>query len=288
MRFEIIYLLLFCTAQPIVSQTISNQAYQVVLEDEIYVEKFDSSIDLKLKYTANNHCYKAGKKFIYDYYYQDAHGNKYKFQSHDEPRDMEYGERQRAWHFVDIDTMNENTIDLIALTVDTNSNHTLYSYPGYNQSVITYDYLSINGSQVLTEGTGVVENEKNIWLHPPRSKMFGILEINPFPFIMTPYEIGNTWSWTLNNIGSQWGDFRWKSWEGVIESTCNYEITDKLSLDTPLGAIECYEIQSTASNALGKTYLTAYFNKDIGFVKLDYTNIDSSKLVMELLQIITE
>ena len=118
--------------------------------------------------------------------------------------------------------------------------------------------------------------------------MFRILEINPFPFIMAPYEIGNTWNWTLNNIASHWGDKKWKTWEGVIESTCRYEITNQIWLQTNMGELECFEIQSSATSTLGKTYLTSYFNMDVGFVKLEYTNIDSTKVVLELIQVIRE
>ena len=197
---------------------------------------------------------------------------------------MSYEERKKAWHFVRFDSINDNIIDLITLSIDTNSNDILYQFPDFHQTVIAYDYILRDGSKGPFEGTGLIENDKNTWLHPPRNKLLGILELNPFPFIQAPYEVGNKWSWTLNNIsGKSYGDERWKTWEGIIEVTSTYEITDKQILVTPIGEIECSVIQSTGSSPLGKTYLTAYFNVDAGFVKLDYTNIDSTKLVMEIL-----
>ncbi|MEM6642611.1 MAG: hypothetical protein AAF616_06500 [Bacteroidota bacterium] len=33
------------------------------------------------------------------------------------------------------------------------------------------------------QNTGIVENDQNIWLHPPRSSFFRILEICPFPYV---------------------------------------------------------------------------------------------------------
>ena len=112
--------------------------------------------------------------------------------------------------------------------------------------------------------------------------MFNILELNPFPFIQIPYEIGNKWQWTLNKVDDHWGDMRWKEWEGIIDVENNYTITDIRTMDTNVGKLECYEIQATGTSPIGSSALTAYFNMDIGFVKLDYTNIDSSRLVLEI------
>ena len=39
---------------------------------------------------------------------------------------------------------------------------------------------------------------------------------------------------------------------------------------------------STATSRLGETHLTALFHPKYGFVKLDYTNIDGSRTVLEL------
>jgi len=120
-------------------------------------------------------------------------------------------------------------------------------------------------------------------MHPPRDKYFRILELNPFPFIQAPYEIGNTWDWSLT-IGSSWGDKRWKTWEGNITNTYQYEITDKRMIKTDMGKIECFEVQSTASSRIGSTQLVALFSPIYGFVSLDYTNIDSSRTLLELVE----
>ena len=118
-------------------------------------------------------------------------------------------------------------------------------------------------------------------MHPPRDRFFRILEINPFPFIQAPYEIGNTWDWSLK-IGSSWGDKRWKVWENSIENVYQYEIIDKKNVTTKIGELECYVIEAVAKSEIGATYLTSYFNMDKGFVKLEYTNIDATKTVLEL------
>lgn len=115
--------------------------------------------------------------------------------------------------------------------------------------------------------------------------MFGVLELNPFPFIMMPYEVGHQWSWTLKKIGSFYGDPRWGEWEGTIDNVVRYEITDEIVLGTRLGDLDCFVIEAVGRNPLGESHLTAYFNMRHGFVRLDYINIDSSKLVMELVSV---
>jgi len=129
--------------------------------------------------------------------------------------------------------------------------------------------------------TGLIENSKNIWLHPPRLKLFSILELNPFPNVKFPLEIGKSWSWNLK-IGGQWGDKRWKEWSGNIENKYQYKIVGKEIMKTGVGSLECYVIEGQAESELGITKLISYFNKKYGFVKLDYTNIDNSKLEINL------
>lgn len=118
-------------------------------------------------------------------------------------------------------------------------------------------------------------------MHPPRQAYFRILELNPFPYIKAPYEVGTTWTWSLD-IGSAWGDERWKTWEGGITNTYTYTITDERILPKAMGNLKCYLIKAEATSDLGKTSLLAYFNETYGFITLDYTNIDGSKTLLEL------
>ena len=189
----------------------------------------------------------------------------------------------KAWFFVPIDSVTDKTIDKVVLTVKYGLEPMITNSPDYNQTVISFKFPQIDGNRKFSSATGLIENEKNIWAHPPRDRFFRILEINPFPFIQAPYEIGNKWNWALK-IGSFWGDERWKTWEGSIENKYEYEIVDKKKIKTEVGELECYIVQSTATSAIGQTHLTAYFNMELGFVKLDYTNIDSTKTILELVQ----
>ena len=116
---------------------------------------------------------------------------------------------------------------------------------------------------------------------PNFQAFFKVTEINPFPFIKTPYKVGNKWTWTLE-IGSYWGHKKWIEWEGSIINKYTYEITAKKKLHTKVGILECLEIKSIAESRIGKTYATFYFNKKYGFVKWVYTNIDGSQLLFDI------
>jgi hypothetical protein len=73
----------------------------------------------------------------------------------------------------------------------------------YHQGVITYDYYdslpdnlaaldstsSIDRNGFI-ETTEILENSKLLWIHPPRTHGFGLLQYFPFPEIHYPVKIG--------------------------------------------------------------------------------------------------
>lgn len=258
----------------------SNQ--QLILSDGIYIESFDST-NLASN-TIDNKIYKAGKTFTYNFYYQDLDNRNFLFEEEKEAYKLPFIERIKAWYFVPLDSITDQTISQVTVSIEPDIKKMKKRYPNYDQTVITYNYPQNNGEQRFNESTGLIENSKNVWMHPPRKKLFRILELNPFPFIQAPYKVGNKWEWTLN-IGSFWGDKRWKTWKKSITNKYNYEITGIKKVESKFGYLKCYEVKSTAKSELGETSLIAYFNLKYGFIKLAYTNIDSSKINIELLEI---
>lgn len=153
----------------------------------------------------------------------------------------------------------------------------------YDQTVEEF-YFPLNDqrSKLPLSMSGIVENERNLWMHPNRDCLFQILELNPFPYIQYPVKKGNAWKWSLS-IGSQWGDERWKTWTGGIVNKYKYKITDTdCEVVTPMGTLSCVKVEAVAKSRIGKTYLTAYYNDTYGFVKMDNTNIDGSRLLVDL------
>lgn len=276
-----ILILLFVGCHPKLQNKVIEK-YTIIL-DGVYVEQFDSTNTASDRYTIDNKIYKGGNKYTYDFYYEDLVKKKYVFKEVKGASEVPFLERVKAWVLVPIDSIDNHTITQVNLTVKPDLKQKPSRAPNYSQTVIAYDYPQKNGEQKFNERTGLIENPKNVWMHPPRKKLFRILELNPFPFIQAPYKVGEKWSWSLK-IGSFWGDKRWKTWENPITNEYEYEITAIKKIDSKIGLLKCYEIKSIAKSELGQTMLTTYFNVKHGFVKLNYTNIDSTKIVFELIK----
>lgn len=210
--------------------------------------------------------YKRGTEITFNYKYTDSNGKQQYFVIN----------KGNSWDFTSASNTSDSVIrDFKLKILDRNMN---FNDPKYYQVGISY---IIEKNDVNPYITGLIENEKNIWLHPPREFLFRILELNPFPYIKYPLQIGHKWTGDLL-IGGQWGDKRWKEWSGNILNKYQYKITDKKTVNTPLGSMECYVIESEAKSELGITKLTSYFNEQFGFVKLMYTNIDKSTIEIDI------
>jgi hypothetical protein len=227
------------------------------------------------RYTEDNEVYLAGNMYVFQYQYitKDGEQSYYVYHNHNS-----------SWEFCDTNLQLDSTIIFVKMEMKPDLGY-FAKYLWYNQSVIEYEYLNSGKKPLpMLESTGLVENKKNIWMHPPRTDLFRILELNPFPFIQKPYKKGNKWKWKLQ-IGDGFSDKRWVVWRGTITNQYKYKITDTANvIHTELGDITCYVIESVAKSRIGKTYLTTYFNEIYGFVKLDYTNIDGSKIILELVK----
>jgi len=70
---------------------------------------------------------------------------------------------------------------------------------------------------------------------------------------------------------------------------CEYIRGKDETLNTLLGKIDCKVINGVATsefnNKLMKTSLKSYYNSKYGFVKLEYNNINGTKLVIELIEV---
>ena len=265
-----LFLVAFANCQSKSNQVEKN--YELFADDDgILVEKFDSTIVDENKYNHNNIIYKVGNSFKYKFEHITPQGKINFFKVIND---------QSGWEFVEFKNTDSTTITFVVIEV-ANGNPMAEHIPDYNQTGLIYK----SGYEKGYSMSGAIENEENVWIHPPRDKYFEILELNPFPYIKAPYEIGTKWTWHLG-IGDHWADGRWKLWNGKIENKYEYNITDKRTLKTDLGEVECFVIESNAKSRIGETKLTAYFNPKFGFVKLDYTNIDGSKTNLELTELV--
>ncbi|AEH01221.1 hypothetical protein Lacal_1373 [Lacinutrix sp. 5H-3-7-4] len=123
-------------------------------KDEVYVEKISKEfINNEFKYDIDNKVYLVNKKFLYSY--SLIHNDK----------------------LVDLD------LKAIRLTIQGTTLPFSKFDPDYNQTVIKYEYLDEKGKLMFSERTGLIENNNNIWIHPPRQGDAGILQLSAFPYI---------------------------------------------------------------------------------------------------------
>ncbi|MGB5646943.1 MAG: hypothetical protein WBM55_07450, partial [Muriicola sp.] len=224
-------------------------------DDGILVEKFDSTNIDENRFTKNNMIFREGVSFHYKYEHIDTTNNKYL---------INYIDSINTWEFVPVANADNNTILQVIISVKQGLQGFDKFIPDYNQTIIGYSYpTQDNYMGSINSSSGVIENEGNIWMHPPRDQYFEILELNPFPYIKAPYTIGTKWSWQLT-IGDLWADGRWKLWSGQIQNSYQYEITAFKPLKTIFGLVDCYVIEGVAISRLGETRLKSYFNTEYG------------------------
>mgnify|MGYP001814139014 CR=1 FL=1 len=236
----------------------------------IAFEVFNDSITDENKYNYNNSVLVPGSIFTYKFRHEDKNGEVRYFEKYKE-------NDKSVWRFVEPD--HPNAVKSLSISV-LQGNPMKQFNPDYNQTCLGYQLQHDESFNM----SGAVENEANMWIHPPRDSYFSILELNPFPYIKAPYKAGTQWDWELT-IGSQWGDARWKEWEGNIVNNYTYKILGSMILKTTIGSLECLIVEATATSSLGETSLISYFNKDYGFVKLEYNNIDGSKTFLDITRI---
>ncbi|MGE4346897.1 MAG: hypothetical protein AB7D46_05725 [Flavobacteriaceae bacterium] len=257
----------------------TNLDKYVIDDDGINIEKADNSKTYDENYNFNNVIYAIGKKITYSYLYQNIGGENFLMKRGQAVLQPE-GYSIYDWDLINFEKQDNETV--IHIILNPNSGNPFEEdLPEYNQTAIDYEYVMNNGQSLATETTGAIENEINVWIHPPRSNLFKILELNPFPYIKQPYKIGTRWSWKLK-IGEYWSDKRWLEWKGSIENIYDYEIKEKKNISTKFGYLECYVVHSKAKSRIGETQLISYFNPEFGFVKLEYINIDGTKIFLEL------
>ncbi|MDR1973257.1 MAG: hypothetical protein LBQ31_01130 [Bacteroidales bacterium] len=127
-----------------------------------------------------------------------------------------------------------------------------------------------------TSLTGAVENSENVWLHPIRDGYFSALQSCPFPYIKQPYIVGSIWADSmLIGYGSS---PHTGEWEGQALLNYLYKIIDKKNVETKLGDLSCFIVESKAKSNSFETQLISYFSDKYGFVRLEYTLINGIKI----------
>ncbi len=188
----------------------------------------------------------------------------------------------RKWSFVERAAIDPLTIRYVGFRVLPGYGGMDDLFPDYAQTVIEQRYWSSDRNLLFDGTTGLVENAANVWIHPFRGKYFSVTEFSPFPFAKLPLTKGKTWEWRLDDIDSRWSDPRIVEYEGRVAARYSYRVAGTETLATAIGNLECTIIDGTARNRLGSARLRTHFHPKYGFVRLDYRNLDGSRIILEL------
>jgi|GEM_PF-3736561 len=149
-----------------------------------------------------------------------------------------------------------------------------------NQTEVQIGYF--NKDFLAGENTGIVENKRNVWIHPPRSSLFEVLNTCPYPYVQLPLYIGKKW-FDKMKISEQWGDPMWASWKNKLRMALCYVVTGRESLRIDGKNYECFVVKGTAVSKIGKCGLIFYFNDQLGFVKMEYDILGKINVSLNLI-----
>lgn len=145
--------------------------------------------------------------------------------------------------------------------------------PHYNQTVIQFEYLDENYDRIIWERTGLIENKKNIWLHPPRNADLDVLQLSAFPYIK--FGAIKKWEWKLNAAYANYQD---------VHLTHSYKKEKPIKFNSNIGVLSCIPIQATSESYVGTATSEFLYNEDYGFVKLEFHTIEGTTITLELLK----
>lgn len=262
-----LYLFLSCATQPDAPYLIYD------CEDGICTELIWSDSTYVTDYDKDNVIYSYGREFVYDYYYVTPTGDT-----------TLIGQEGHAIDGPGI--INSATITEVSFHADSSMGAQMREMiPGYSQTGLKYDYYDRDEKSLYPkEGSGVIENERNVWIHPFRRDLyFAMLNANPYPFVQFPIQKGDRYNWELTIGGSK---YLHPIWTDLTESTTRkhqYEVVGQRTIETPFaGPLEVWEVKATSTGEAGASGLTFYFHESYGFVYLNYDNLPGSKFVFKL------
>jgi hypothetical protein len=230
-------------------------------------------------FNRDNTIYVPGREFVYSYTIRKGGHEVYC------RTDAAGDPATRNWSFVERAAVDPLTIRYVGFRVLPGYGGMDDLFPDYAQTVIEQRYWSPDRTLLFDGTTGLVENAVNVWIHPFRGKYFSVTEFSPFPFAKFPLTKGRTWEWRLDDIDTRWSDPRIVTYEGKVAAQYSYEVVGTETLATPMGKLECTIIDGTARNRLGSARLRSHFHPRYGFVRLDYRNLDDSRILLELTRV---
>ncbi len=230
-----------------------------------YAQQFDSLHIEKRKIDDNNTIFSVGTAFVYQF----------KIIENDTTFHLTNNVSYPATSFEMVKAPQDSMVQRFHLLVPTVKKR---ERTNKNQTEIMYlfepDFKNIYQ-------TGLVENEQNTWIHPPRNGFFKALETCPFPYVKHPLKVGKTWKDQLS-IGQHWAHPKWGEWQNRLLLNFTYSVEEKTQITWKNQAIDVYKINGVAESSIGTSRLVAYFSEKLGFMRLEYTTATNIKVIIWL------
>lgn len=245
-------------------------------EDHICIEHLNLDSSLVTDVDSDNKIYKVGLEFIYAYRYIE-NGTAYFIGNNGHSK-------------VAKDKIDNQTITELSFYCSPEQARIMKRFvPDYKQSGVAYEYYNSQGESLdPISGSGLIENEMNIWIHPfRRSTYFAQLNISAYPYVQLPIQVGNQYQWDLKVGGSIYTDSLWAVWDGATHRKHQYEVESLLKKDYSFEKeVEVYHIKANSSSEIGDTYAEFWFSEKYGFVEMLYTNLKGSQFHFQLDRIV--
>ncbi|SFN37470.1 hypothetical protein SAMN04487989_1018 [Bizionia echini] len=238
----------------------------LLISNLVLGQQYDGLCIEKSKIDKNNSIYTLGKEFVFNIKITENDSIFFLQENNSDNFKLSY----------EIDSLKISEIHLTVIKPK------MFQRTNKKQTEVYYSY---EPNPTSTFSTGLVENNENIWIHPPRSGFFKSLETCPFPYIKLDKPIGYKWSDSMS-IGNHWSNKKWGLWEGRLILNYDYEIVGKEQVDSEFGILDCIIVNAVANSIIGKSKLKAYFSEKYGFIKLDYTLFNGIKIDLNLFKII--
>ncbi|MCB0428518.1 MAG: hypothetical protein H6585_14755 [Flavobacteriales bacterium] len=229
-----------------------------------------------------NNIYRAGRVFTYRYLFADSSGKRLLTAAYYDERCMQDPSILCVnWTFTDaehISYAHNFPVEYVKMRVCSTMAHNPIAQ---SQTVLKIDYYNRLGRILVGEQNGVQELPNQVMLYMPRLFGFALNECNPFPMIRMGDEF---WSSEMDIPPVLLAGAKIYVPDQVAFNIMYQNIgVQELDLGGSIGKVRCAVTQSDANSPIGATSLRSYFNDKYGFVRLEFNNINHTRLVMELM-----
>jgi hypothetical protein len=131
------------------------------------------------------------------------------------------------------------------------------------QAFIEYHYLNANNFEIDWEGTGIIEDNSEVWVHPPRRNYFYVNQWTPFPNIRFQIIEGS-------------------SWESTNPYKTSYRVSERYETTLSNEKCKCWKISASGFNKKETEYLFSDYCEKFGFVHFRFEGLDRKQIIINL------